>query len=53
MEKSLVEKKHSNPYSIHLTDPIHISFGQNSDGFEILVCNLFYRPSTKRENGLP
>ena len=53
MEKSPEEKMNSNPYFIHSTDPTLLKFGQNSDGFETLVCNLFCRPLTKKENGLP
>ena len=53
MEKPQEVKVNSNPYFIHSTDPTLLKFGQNSDGFEILVCNLFYRASTKRGNCLP
>ena len=53
MEKPQAEKVNSNPFFIHSTDPIPLNFCQNSDGFEILVFHLFYRPSTKKENGLP
>ena len=53
MEKPQVEKMNSDPFFIHSTDPTPLSFGQNSDGFEILVFHLFYRPLTKKENGLP
>jgi len=37
----------------HSIDPTRINFGQNSDGFEILVFHVFYRSSTERVNGLP
>ena len=53
MEKPQVEKMNSDPFFIHSTDPTPLSFGQNSDGFEILVCPVSYRPSRKRGNGLP
>jgi len=53
MEKFQEEKVHSNPYFVHFTNPIPLNFGQNSDGFKILAYNLFCRPSTKKENGLP
>ena len=52
MEKSQEEKMNYSPFFIHSIDPTQLNFGQNSDGFKILACNLFYRPSTKRENGL-
>lgn len=52
MEKSQAVKMNSNPYFIRSINPIHLSFAPNSDGFEILVYNLSYRISTKRENGL-
>jgi hypothetical protein len=53
MEKFQEEKVHSNPYFTHSIDPTRINFGQNSDGFEILVFHLFYQTSTERVNGLP
>jgi hypothetical protein len=53
MEKPLEEKGNSLPGFTHSTDLIPLNFGQNSDGFEILVRNLFCRPLTKKENGLP
>jgi len=53
MEKSQEVKVNSNPYFIHSIDPTPSNFGQNTDGFKILACHLFYRISTKRENGLP
>ena len=39
------------PFFIHSIDPTPLKFGPNSDGFEILVCHLFCRPLTKKENG--
>ena len=53
MEKHLEEKMNSPPFFIRSIDPTHLNFGQNSDGFEILVFHLFYRSSTERVNGLP
>jgi len=53
MEKPQEGKMNSFPFFIHFNDPTPLSFGQNSDGFEILVFHLFYRPLTKKENGLP
>jgi len=53
MEKPQEVKVNSNPYFIHSTEPIPLNFGQNTDGFEILVCHLFYQTSTERGNGLP
>ena len=53
MEKPQEVKVNSNPYFIHSTEPIPLNFCQNTDGFEILVCPVSYRPSTKKENGLP
>ena len=41
------------PFFIRSIDPTPLSFGQNSDGYEILICPVSYRPSTKRGNGLP
>ena len=52
MEKFQEEKVHSNPYFTHSIDPTLLSFGLNTDGFEILVCHLFYQTSTERGNGL-
>ena len=49
MEKSQEEKTNFNPFFIHSTEPIHINFGRNTDGFEILACHLFYRPLTKKK----
>jgi hypothetical protein len=48
MEKPQVGKENSLPYFIHSTEAIPLNFGQNSDGFKILACHLFYRPTTKR-----
>jgi len=53
MEKPQEGKRNSLPCFTHSTDLIPLNFGQNSDGFEILVCNLFCRSLTKKENGLP
>ena len=53
MEKPQEVKVNSNPYFIHSTEPTPLNFGQNSDGFEILVCHLFCRSLTKKENGSP
>jgi hypothetical protein len=53
MEKFQEEKMNSLPFFIRSIDPTPLSFGQNSDGFEILAFNLFYHHSTKRGNGLP
>jgi hypothetical protein len=52
MEKSQVAKVSSNPFFIHSTDPIHLSFGQDTDGLEILASSRRYRPLTKEKNGL-
>jgi hypothetical protein len=52
MEKSQAVEMISNSSFIRSINPIPLSFTPNSDGFEILVCNLSYRISTKRENGL-
>ena len=43
----------SPPFFIRSIDPTPLNFGQNSDGFEILVLHLLCRSLTKRENGLP
>jgi hypothetical protein len=53
MEKFQEEKVHSDPYFFHFKNSIPLNFGQNSDGFEILVLHLLCRSLTKRENGLP
>ena len=53
MEKSPEEKLDYNPYFIHSIDPIHLNFVQNTDGFKILVCHLFYQTSKERGNALP
>ena len=52
MEKSQEEKMNFSPFFIHSIDPTLLSFGLNTDGFEILVCHLFYQTSTERGNGL-
>jgi len=44
MEKSQEEKMNSNLSFMHSIDPTLLKFGQNTDGFEILAFNLFYRP---------
>ena len=43
----------SNPFFFHSIDPTRLNFGQNTDGFEILVFHLFYQTLTERVNGLP
>lgn len=53
MEKPQAEKANSLPCFTHSTGPTLLNFGQNLDGYEILVCPVSYRPSTKRGNGLP
>jgi hypothetical protein len=53
MEKSQEGKMNFSLYFFHSIDPIPLKFGQSSDGFKILVCNLFYHSSAKREIGLP
>jgi hypothetical protein len=35
-------------YFIHSTDPIHLNFGQNTDGFEILAAISFTIPQQKK-----
>ena len=53
MEKPQAERMNSNHFFIHFIDPIPLNCGQNLDGYEILVCPVSYRPSTKIGNGLP
>jgi hypothetical protein len=53
MDKFPEVKTNFNHYSAPSTKLILSNFGQNTDGFEILVYPVFYRLSTKKENGLP
>lgn len=43
MVKFREEKMNYCPFFIHSIDPTPLDFGQNSDGFKILVFPLFYR----------
>ena len=52
MEKSPEGKMNSNLFFIHSTDRIHLSSGQNTDGFKILACVQSYDPLMREENGL-
>jgi hypothetical protein len=52
MEKTLEAKVSFNLFFIHSTDRIHVSSGQNTDGFKILACLQSYNPLMREENGL-